>query len=162
MKRYALMFAALVVGAPCVAVTQDQSTDSTRLLAIARFRPGSWVRLAVQGRGRIEGRFLGITDATSPAIAVKVERNNVAYPVATVDSVWVHGMAGGHGAAIGGLVGGAVGGVILGAVARSLILADRGTSNGVFNAGFTVGAVGGGLLGALIGMAAPRWHLRVP
>jgi hypothetical protein len=134
--------------------------DSALGAALWRLKPGATIRLHERERGRIEGRFVGMSGTTF-TMAVQSEPND--FPFATVDSLWVRRTAVKTGAIVGAIPG-AVAGTLFGILINGLGCSDDGGDpcpEAIPLAGLA-GAAAGALLGAAVGSLIPRWQRRVP
>jgi hypothetical protein len=134
--------------------------DSVWAAALARLSPRNTIRVHRIADGRIEGSF---TRASATTLVLAGTPEPMESPLATLDSLWVRGNSAKTGAIIGG-ISLAVAGAALGAFANEVACQDEGGDpcpEAIPVLGLA-GAATGGLLGALIGLAIPRWHLRVP
>lgn len=129
--------------------------------ALARLGGGQRVRIRGSGVGRVEGWV--VSNSANP-VMLRTDGSRIEVPIPGVDSLWVRD---GTHAGTGALIGAAIGGIALGAFASWAVHdlcegAGNCEETGAFFLGFAIGGTGGAGIGALIGLAFPRWRLRVP
>ena len=100
-----------------------EARDSVRWAAVAQLRPGNGVRLHTAELGRLQGRFLSLTDS---AVILEGTPTETKVALAGIDSLWQRGSAVNPGAIGGAIIGGILGGG-KGAAIGSIVGADAGT-----------------------------------
>lgn len=160
-QRFGVLVAglfAVTVGAAGAQEPDTTSAGARAATALVRLGLGERVRIVSSGVGFAEGAVLS---RSATFVTLRTARSTIEIPAARVDSLWVRqGTYAGRGA----LIGGVAGAVFFGTVFGGLCQREEGCTNkGVaILVGGLAGAVPGGLLGALIGVAFPKWQLRVP
>lgn len=142
---------------PLLLALQIVAPDSARLAALARFHPGTTLRLQGPAIGLVEAR---LRPPVGDSITVGRWQPNGRVAVAAVDSIWVlH-----SGIDNGVLVGGAAFGVAFGVLGAGLSGLDDDSSDRVngFIAGAGIGIVLGSLFGAIAGAASETWQRIYP
>lgn len=159
------MLAVLGTGLLALAVAPARAQELDTVSAAQR-AGAALARLGVGQRVRIVGSEVGfvfgsVLSASPTFVTLRTDSATIEVPARRVDSLWVReGTHAGRGALIGGAVGAAFFGGVLGGLCQPR---EGCTNRGVaMLAGAVVGAVPGGLLGALIGLAVPKWQLRLP
>jgi hypothetical protein len=142
---------------PALQAQAPGSRDSVAWAALSRLRPGSGVRVHTAELGRLEGRFLSLTDA---AVTVGHAPADTRVALAGIDSLWQRGSAWKTGAIVGGIVGTLLGAATVYVAASSEDFSD--TPPLVFAAAVAIPMAGGALLGAGVGALIPTWRRRKP
>jgi hypothetical protein len=136
---------------------QIAAPDSARLAALARFHPGTTLRLQGSAIGLVEAKLrLPLGDS----ITTGRWQPNRRIPLAAVDSIWVLHSGVDKGVVVGGLAFGVVFGVI-GAGLSSLDDDSSDVTNGII-AGAGFGVALGSLLGAIVGAGNQFWERIYP
>lgn len=150
----AALLSVFIAWTPVSTATAQQSRD--RQVAFESLADSQWVRLAVPGVGRHEGRLL---ERSSDMVVLSAETEPLRVPATTIDTLWTRGSAVKTGAIVGALTGLALG-VVAGATCNDWS-EDCPTDTAVFALG-GIGLGGGALLGSLLGLAIPKWHRQYP
>jgi hypothetical protein len=150
----ATLLSVSIAWTPVSTATAQQSRD--RQIAFESLADSQWVRLAVPGVGRHEGRLL---ERSSDMVVLAAETGPLRVPATTIDTLWTRGSAVKTGAIVGALTGLALG-VVAGATCNDWS-DDCPTDTAVLALG-GIGLGGGALLGSLIGLAIPKWHRQYP
>ncbi|HYT05557.1 MAG TPA: hypothetical protein VEM13_11840 [Gemmatimonadales bacterium] len=164
MRRLCFTLSASVAGLVIVASPSARAQQLDTLSAaqragwaLARLGVGQRVRVHGSGVGRVEG---WVVSSSSALVTLHTDGSSIEVPAPGVDSLWVRG---GTHAGTGALIGGVVGGLSLGAFGAMICPGECDISSGAaLVRGGVVGAVIGSAFGALIGVAFPKWQLRVP
>lgn len=126
--------------------------------ALARLGAGQRVRLVGGEVGFVDGSVLS---SSATLVTLRTDHSTITVSAPRIDSLWVkRGTHAGTGALIGALVGGVVVGAAFSHICERGSVCNNQTEATAFGA--LAGAVPGGLLGALIGLAVPKWQLRLP
>jgi hypothetical protein len=150
----ATLLSVSIAWTPVSTATAQQSRD--RQIAFESLADSQWVRLAVPGVGRHEGRLL---ERSSDMVVLSGEAEPLRVPATTIDTLWTRGSAVKTGAIVGALTGLALG-VVAGATCNDWS-DDCPTDTAVLALG-GIGLGGGALLGSLLGLAIPKWHRQYP
>ena len=150
----AALLSVSIAWTPVSTATAQQSRD--RQIAFESLADSQWVRLAVPGVGRHEGRLL---ERSSDMVVLSAETEPLRVPATTIDTLWTRGSAVKTGAIVGALTGLALG-VVAGATCNDWS-EDCPTDTAVLALG-GIGLGGGALLGSLLGLAIPKWHRQYP
>jgi hypothetical protein len=150
----AALLSVSIAWTPVSTATAQQSRD--RQIAFESLADSQWVRLAVPGVGRHEGRLL---ERSSDMVVLSGEAEPLRVPATTIDTLWTRGSAVKTGAIVGALTGLALG-VVAGATCNDWS-DDCPTDTAVLALG-GIGLGGGALLGSLLGLAIPKWHRQYP
>jgi hypothetical protein len=150
----AAVFSASMAWTPPSSATAQQLTQQQT--AFESLADSQWVRLAVLGVGRQEGRLL---ERTSDQVVLSAEPQPLRVPATTIDTLWTRGSAVKTGAIVGALTGLALG------VGVGLLASETGEDISRTDAALILGGLGlggGAILGTLTGLATPKWHRRYP
>lgn len=159
------MLAVLGTGLLALAVAPARAQEPDTLSAAQR-AGAALARLGAGQRVRIVGGEVGFVDgsvvsSSTSLVTLRLDSSTITVPAPRIDSLWVkHGTHAGTGALIGAVVGGVVVGAAFSHICERGSVCDNQTEATAFAA--LAGAVPGGLLGALIGLAVPKWQLRLP
>ena len=137
-------------------VLQIAAPDSARLAALARFHPGTTVRLQGPTIGVVETR---LTRPLGDSITTSKAHPGPRVPLAAVDSIWVLHNGADKSIAILGLTLGLAGGLVgwLKAPDDNSEVSDKAVARGA-----GIGLVAGVVLGAIIGGASQTWEQIYP
>jgi hypothetical protein len=128
--------------------------------ALARLRPGQRIRIAADGRNKVEGRLLAVGEGGRVVLGPSElnDRLSSGVPIESVRSVWVRGRATKRGAIAGGVIGGLAGGLFGTFAALMNDSANRTLWSTGTALGLAAGGTVGGITGGIVGTATPHWH----
>jgi hypothetical protein len=147
-----------VLSAVGSAQAPHESGGGPRHLTLQTLADSQWVRLAVSGLGRRDGRVLERDDGV---LVLSPGPQPIRVPATSIDTLWTRGTSAKTGVIAGGVIGVLLG-AGLGALAAEMSDEHDFNTAEAMVAGAGVFGLGGGLLGVMIGSAIPRWKRQYP